>query len=55
MLEELHKLYKHHTTHIKDLCQRKENLTKQNHKNSTKFEIGQPIMVKYHTHYTVKP
>ena len=45
ILEELHKLWKHHTAHLKDLCQRKEN-TGHNHSNSTKFEIGQPVVVK---------
>ena len=46
MLEELHKLWKHHAAHLEDLHQRKENPTEQNHNNIANFEIGQPVMLK---------
>ena len=54
-MEELHQLWKHLTAHLKDLCQRKENPTGHNHNKSTKFEIGQAVMVKNHTCYTLEP
>ena len=40
MLEEPHKLWKHHAVHLKDLHQSNENPTEQNDNNSTKFDIG---------------
>ena len=55
ILEELHKLWKHHTAHLKELHQKNENSTGQNPNNSTKFEIGQPVMVKNHTCHIFKP
>ena len=54
-MEELHKLWKHHTTHLKELYQRKEKPTEQSHNNSTKFKICQPVMVKNHGCHTFKP
>ena len=50
MFKELHKLWKHHAIHLKELCQ-SENPTEQIHSNNTKFEIGQPVMVKNHMSY----
>ena len=35
-----------HAATLKELCQRNENPTEQSHNNSTKFEIGQQVMVK---------
>ena len=55
MLEELHKSWKHLTAHLKELHQRKEEHTDHNHNNSTKCEIGQPVMVNNHTCHTFKP
>ena len=55
ILEKLHKLWKHHAEHLKDLCQWTENPTEHNHNNSTEFEIGQPVVVKNHACHTFKP
>ena len=46
ILEDLHKLWKQHTAHLKELFQRIENHTEQNHNSGIKFEIGKPIIVK---------
>ena len=53
LLEELHKLLKHHAAHLKKLCQGNENPNEQINYNSTKFEIGQPVMVKNHACHTL--
>ena len=53
-MEELNKLWEHHTAHLQDLCQRKENPTGHNSNNSTKFKIGQPVVVKI-TRQTFEP
>ena len=45
-MEELHELWKHHTAHLKELHQKNKNPIDQIHNNSTKFKIGQPVMVK---------
>ena len=44
-LEALNKLWKQHAAYVKELCQRKENPTEQSDNSSTKFQIGQPVMV----------
>ena len=52
VLEELHKLWKHHAKHIRQLCQRNEHKDQQINKHNPKFEIGQPVMVKNHVCHT---
>ena len=54
-LEEPHKLWKCHAAYLKDFYQRKGNPTGHNHNNTTKFKIGQPVIVKYHAHHTFEP
>ena len=54
-MEELHKLWNHHTAHLKELHQRKEYTDQQNNKNNTKLKIGQPVMVKNHACHTFEP
>ena len=54
-MEELYKLWKHHTTHVRELCQRKEYTEQQVNKNNTKFKLGQPVMVKNHACQTSEP
>ena len=55
ILEELHKLWKHHTAHPRGLTQREENTDQQIKVNNAKFEICQPVMVKNHAHHTFEP
>ena len=43
-----------HST-IKGLTPKKENPTGSNHNNSTKFKIGQTVIVKNHAWHTFKP
>ena len=40
VLEKLHKLLKHHTKHLKEMCQSNEHKDQQINKNNPKFEIG---------------
>ena len=55
LLEELHKLWKHHVAHLRELHQRKEYTDQQINKNSIKFKIGQTVMVKNYTLHTYEP
>ena len=54
-MEELKKLWKYHAAHLRELCQRTEYTDQQIKKNSTKFEIGQSVIVMNHVHHTFKP
>ena len=54
-LDELHKSWKYHTKDLKEMCQRNEHMDQQISGNNSKFEIGQPVMVKNHVHYTFDP
>ena len=54
-MEELHKLWRHHALHSKELHQWNENHIEQTCSNITKFETGQPVMVKNNVHHTFKP
>ena len=51
VLEELHKLWKHHTNHLKEMCLWNEHMNHQISSNNPKFEIGQLVMVKNHAHH----
>ena len=48
LLAELHKLWKHYATYLKDNCFRKDDSTPCKSTNNTKFEIGQAVVIKYH-------
>ena len=52
MLAELHKLWKHHSPYLKEICNRRDDYTPCKSKNNSKFEIGQEVMVKNHVCYT---
>ena len=52
VLEELHKLWKHHAKHLKEMHQRNKHMDQQISKNYPKFEIGQLVMVKNHACHT---
>ena len=54
-MEELHKLWKYHAAHPRELCQRNEYTDQQIKKNNTKFEIGQPFMITNHACHTIEP
>ena len=41
--------------HLKKLHERNEHMDQQINKNNPKFEIGQLVIVKNHTHHTFKP
>ena len=43
-----------HST-FKRIMSKNEITTQQSHYNSTKFEIGQPVIVKNHAHHNFKP
>ena len=47
-----HKLWKNQIVHLKELCQIKEETDQQNNKDNTKFENGQPVMVKNYACHT---
>ena len=55
VLEELHKLWKHHAKHLKEMHQRNEHVDQQISKNNLKFELSRPVIVKNHAHCTFKP
>ena len=55
ILEELHKLWKHHASNLKDLYQRKENPAGHNYNINIIFIIGQPVMIKNHVCHTSNP
>ena len=40
---------------LKGPPKREENAKENSHNSSTKFEIGQPVKVKYHAHHTFEP
>ena len=54
VLGELHKLWKHHAKHLKEMHQRNEHIDHQISKKNPKFQISQPVMVKNHAHHTFK-
>ena len=54
-MEELHKLWKHHTKHLKEMYHRNEHMDQQIGNNNLKFEIDQPIMVKNHACHKFEP
>ena len=53
-MEELHKLWKHHTNHLTEMHQRNENKDVQSYNNNPKFEVGQPV-VRNHVCCTFEP
>ena len=55
VLEELHKLWKQHTKHLKEMHNRNLHKDQQISKNNQKFEICQQAMVKNHAHHTFEP
>ena len=48
IMEELHKLWKHHPNYLRKMHQRDEHLDHQIGNNNPKFEVDQPVMVKNH-------
>ena len=55
VLEVLHKLWKHHTKHLRKWHQRNEHKDQHINKDNPKFKIGQSFIVKNHTHNTFEP
>ena len=55
ILEDIHKLWKHHAAHIREIYQRKQSTNEQINKDNAKFKTGQPVMVKNHACYTFEP
>ena len=55
VLEELHKLGKHHAKHLRELYQRNEHKDQQINKNNPKLEIGQVVIVVNHAHPIFEP
>ena len=55
ILAELHKMWKHHATYLKDIQYRKDDSKPYKPRNNTKFEIGQTVMLNNHAHHTPKP
>ena len=55
ILKELHKSWKYHTEHLKEVCQRTEYTHEQIYKNNTKFKIAQTVMLKNYAHRTFEP
>ena len=54
-MEELHKLWKHPTNHLREMHQRNEHEAVPSCNNNPKFQVGQPVMVMNHTHFTFEP
>ena len=55
ILAELHKLWKHHAAYLKDIHHRKDHSIPCKPRSTTKFEIGQAVVVTNHTHHASKP
>ena len=52
VLKELHKLWKHHTIHLREMYQRNTQEDVPSCKNNPKFQVGQPVMFRNHAHHT---
>ena len=54
ILAKLHKLWKHHAAYLKDIHYKKDDSKPCKPRNKTKFEIGQTVMIRNHTHHAFK-
>ena len=55
VLEELHKSWKYHANHFREMHQRNEHMDHQIGNINPKFEVGQLVMVRNHAHHTYEP
>ena len=54
-MEELHRLWKYHANHLKEMGERNEQMDHQISNNNPKFEIDQLVMIKNQEHHTFEP
>ena len=55
VLEELHKLWKLHTNHLRKMHKRNEHKDVPSGNNNLKFEVRQLVMIKDHANCTLEP
>ena len=55
VLEELPKLRKHDTNHLREMYQRNEHKDILSCNNNSRFEVGQPVMIKNFAYHIFEP